>query len=240
MDLGEKRSTIKQLDARLRELNTHHDSDSSAAGSDSEDEDLLSTYAPAIGDIHGGLDITSNSNESPSDAQLRNAATALTSSLRARKQQDQPQARATTTSSSSNPQAPPSKPNLSTTPFAPKKQDPAAPTTDTAKLLEHHDAEQERITQDLASMAAKLSYEAKSFGASVTSSAPLVDNVVAALDKNVTGMESASSRMGKLRRMTEGKGWLARISLYAWVAALWVVAILIVFVLPKLRFSAAL
>ncbi len=42
--------------------------------------------------------------------------------------------------------------------------------------------------------------------------------------------------MGLLKRMSEGKGWWGRIMLYAWIGGLWVVAILLVFVGPKLRF----
>jgi hypothetical protein len=49
-------------------------------------------------------------------------------------------------------------------------------------------------------------------------------------------MEAAGKRMGMLRRMTEGKGWFGRMMLYAWIAGLWVVAILLVFVGPKFRF----
>jgi hypothetical protein len=49
-------------------------------------------------------------------------------------------------------------------------------------------------------------------------------------------MEAAGKRMGLLKRMSEGKGWWGRIMLYAWIGGLWVVAILLVFVGPKLRF----
>lgn len=56
------------------------------------------------------------------------------------------------------------------------------------------------------------------------------------LDRNTTGMQAAGNRMGLLKRMTEGKGWWGRMMLYAWIGGLWVVALVIVFVLPKLRF----
>jgi hypothetical protein len=42
--------------------------------------------------------------------------------------------------------------------------------------------------------------------------------------------------MGTLRRMTEGKGWWDRIKLYGMIAGLWLIAFLIVFVGPKIRF----
>lgn len=57
-----------------------------------------------------------------------------------------------------------------------------------------------------------------------------------ALERNTTGMEAAGKRMGVLGRMSEGKGWLGRMMLYAWIFGLMVVAILIVFVGPKFRF----
>lgn len=56
------------------------------------------------------------------------------------------------------------------------------------------------------------------------------------LDKNELGLEAASRRMGHLRSLTEGKGWLGRMLLYAYIAGLAVFAILLVFVFPKLRF----
>jgi hypothetical protein len=42
--------------------------------------------------------------------------------------------------------------------------------------------------------------------------------------------------MGMLQRMTEGEGWWGRMKLYAFVYGLMVVLVLVVFVLPKLRF----
>jgi hypothetical protein len=56
------------------------------------------------------------------------------------------------------------------------------------------------------------------------------------MDRNELGLEAASRRMGHLRSMTEGKGWLGRMIMYAYIAGLAVLALVIVFVLPKLRF----
>lgn len=39
-----------------------------------------------------------------------------------------------------------------------------------------------------------------------------------------------------LRRMSEGKGWWGRMMIYLWIFGLWVVALGIVFLGPKLRF----
>jgi hypothetical protein len=49
-------------------------------------------------------------------------------------------------------------------------------------------------------------------------------------------MEAAQKRMGYLRTMTEGRGMIGRMLMYVWIAGLAVLALVIVFVLPKLRF----
>lgn len=64
----------------------------------------------------------------------------------------------------------------------------------------------------------------------------MVDRAVQGLDKNVTGMDAAGRRMGMLRRMTEGRGWWGRMLMYAWIIGLWLVAVFIVYLGPKLRF----
>lgn len=58
----------------------------------------------------------------------------------------------------------------------------------------------------------------------------------AGMEKGERGMDAASRRMGALTKMTEGKGWWGRMMLYAWIFGLMVMAILIVGVMPKLRF----
>lgn len=64
----------------------------------------------------------------------------------------------------------------------------------------------------------------------------MLDRAVDGLDATTSNMGAAEKRMGMLRKMTEGKGWWGRMMLYAWILGLWVVAILIVFLGPKLRF----
>ena len=49
-------------------------------------------------------------------------------------------------------------------------------------------------------------------------------------------MEGAGGKMKQLSRETEGAGWFRRMRLYAEVAGLWVLVVLLVFVFPKLRF----
>jgi hypothetical protein len=56
------------------------------------------------------------------------------------------------------------------------------------------------------------------------------------LDKTERTMESATGRMGVLRKMTEGKGWWGRMMLWGRIGVMIVVILVIMFVLPKLRF----
>ena len=102
--------------------------------------------------------------------------------------------------------------------------------------MEAHEGEQNQLTESLLTLASALKQSTMSFSENLEGSNPLVHAAARALDQNVSGMESAGKRMGALRRMTEGRGWWARISLYGWIAGLWVVAILVGLVLPKLRF----
>jgi hypothetical protein len=104
------------------------------------------------------------------------------------------------------------------------------------KTLDSDRAVQERIMESLLSLTQELKSSAHTFHGSLEDEKGVVNRAVAGLDRNVDGMDAAGQRMGRLRKMTEGKGWWARLQLYAWIAGLWVVAFLVVFVMPKLRF----
>ncbi|OJJ49926.1 hypothetical protein ASPZODRAFT_13035 [Penicilliopsis zonata CBS 506.65] len=105
----------------------------------------------------------------------------------------------------------------------------------TEATLSAHRQEQEDLTTSLLSLASQLKASSQAFHSSLESEKSILGRAVEGLDKTTTGMQAAEKRMGMLRRMTEGKGWWGRIMLYAWIFGLWVVAILIVFVGPKLR-----
>jgi hypothetical protein len=85
-------------------------------------------------------------------------------------------------------------------------------------------------------MASALKQSSQSFSSSLEAEKSVLDRAGEGLDKSAVGMEAAGKKMGVLRRMSEGQGWWGRIMLYAWIAGLWVVAFLLVFVGPKLRF----
>ncbi|KAJ5628030.1 hypothetical protein N7490_010258 [Penicillium lividum] len=102
--------------------------------------------------------------------------------------------------------------------------------------LSTHRLEQEDLTSSLVSLASQLKASSQSFQKTLENEKSVLDRAVTDMDKTSATMEAAGKRMGMLRKMSEGKGWWGRMMLYAWIFGLWVVAILIVYVLPKFRF----
>ena len=108
--------------------------------------------------------------------------------------------------------------------------------TTQADLLAHNDAESATLTTSLLQLAQSLKASSTAFSTSLEADTELLNQATEGLDKNATGMETAGKRIGLLKRMSEGKGWWGRMMLYAWIGGLWVLAILLVFAGPKLRF----
>jgi hypothetical protein len=236
-DLAEKRTTIKKLRARIEEIGREVEAQGTEAHRNFDDEpgetvEQFLGLPPLKGQntrtngINGNKDLeegrsVSLEDEEPKSKDQDNAATILDGkpyspnpkddlfNVRRRRGKDQPAE--TTTSGFSS-----------------------LPTTEKALLADS--ATHENITTSLVQLATELKQRTRNFQASLESDKGLVDRVLEGLDKNVTGMEAASKRIGVLRRMSEGKGWWGRIMLYAWIFGLWIVAILLVFVGPKLRF----
>lgn len=220
-DLQQKRETIKQLNQRIYELNQLDDTESEASvDSDDEDDDQFPSYAPRV-ETNDGIDITFKEGEG--NEALQNAARNLTSQMRRRGQ----------ATGAEGTQA------ASGTSLFPSK---AATTTgnpsiaQTEALLSHDRNEQENLTESLLEMAKQLKAQSIHFSNTLESDKGVVDRAVSGLDKNQINMDAASQRMGTLRRMTEGKGWWDRMKLYAMIGGLWLLAFLIVFVGPKIRF----
>lgn len=104
------------------------------------------------------------------------------------------------------------------------------------QTLTTHQTEQETLTDSLVSLATQLKTSSQAFQTTLDSEKSLLNRAVDGLDRTSTNMDAAERRMGMLRRMTEGKGWWGRMMLYGWIFAGWVLAVLIVFVGPKVRF----
>ncbi|OJD34207.1 synaptobrevin protein [Diplodia corticola] len=230
-DLHAKRDLIRQLNQRLHDLNQLDDdaadddiSSSSYDDDDDEEDAPPPSYAPAHRNTAAGLNVEHN----PGNQALQDAAENI---LRSRRpgQADPPSSRskqdaaaATATGSSL---------------FSGSKNAGADPTLQRSeKLMSHNRSEQETLTGSLLDMAQLLKQQTMQFGSSLEAEKDILDRAGKGLDTSAQGMEAAGQRMGTLRRMTEGKGWWARIRLYGIIGALWMACILIMFVMPKLRF----
>ncbi|EGU76188.1 hypothetical protein FOPG_02133 [Fusarium oxysporum f. sp. conglutinans race 2 54008] len=116
---------------------------------------------------------------------------------------------------------------------------PPTPQTSTATaeaLLDHQRAEQEALSESILQMASALKSSSQRFSTTLEADKDIVARAGEGMDKTEQSMEAAKGRMGMLKRMTEGKGYFGRLLLYAYIALLAVACILVVFVLPKLRF----
>lgn len=109
-------------------------------------------------------------------------------------------------------------------------------TATTEAILDHQRAEQDALTENLVRMAASLKKSSQAFSTSLEQERDVLDATGRSLEKNELGLEGASRRMGSIRKMSEGQGWLGRMKLYAMIFGMAVAAILLVFVMPKLRF----
>ena len=103
-------------------------------------------------------------------------------------------------------------------------------------LMTHNRTEQESLTSSLLNMAQALKSSSHSFASALEDEKGILGRATDGLDKNEQGLEAAQRRMGFLRTYTEGKGWWGRMLMYGWIAGLMVAALVITFVLPKLRF----
>ncbi|EEH42460.1 uncharacterized protein PADG_07280 [Paracoccidioides brasiliensis Pb18] len=134
---------------------------------------------------------------------------------------------ATTTGTSLSKPATTTKPTTETTPFPPH---------DPKTTLSQNEDEQDTLTTSLLSLATQLKTSTQKLHTSLESEKSIIARAAEGLDRSTAGMEAAGKRMGALRRMAEGKGWWGRALMYLWIFGLWVVAVLIVFMGPKLRF----
>ncbi|KAI3398486.1 hypothetical protein diail_9168 [Diaporthe ilicicola] len=103
-------------------------------------------------------------------------------------------------------------------------------------ILDRERREQEEITEAMSKITKELKLSSLRFSEALEEDKEMTEQAIKGLSKNEVGLEAAARRMGALTRMTEGKGWWGRVILYAWIYGLMVVLVLVVFVLPKLRF----
>ncbi|KAK1599004.1 synaptobrevin [Colletotrichum navitas] len=113
---------------------------------------------------------------------------------------------------------------------------PASSTATAEAILDHQRAEQDALSESILKMASALKASSQKFSDTLEQDKNVVSRAADGMDKTEQSMDAASRRMGTLRKMTEGKGWWGRMILYAWVYGLMVGLVLVVFVMPKLRF----
>ncbi|KAI0901868.1 hypothetical protein F4806DRAFT_490343 [Annulohypoxylon nitens] len=113
---------------------------------------------------------------------------------------------------------------------------PATATATTEAIIDHHRAEQDKLTESMVSMARALKESSRAFATSLQEDTDVLRSAGQNLERNERGLGAVAGRMGALRRLTEGTGWWGRILLYVYIAGLAVFAVLLVFVFPKLRF----
>ncbi|KFA75163.1 hypothetical protein S40288_02834 [Stachybotrys chartarum IBT 40288] len=119
------------------------------------------------------------------------------------------------------------------------RRKPAPPQTSTATaeaILDQQRLEQDALSESILKMAGALKASSQKFSTTLDQDKDVLGRAGEGMDKTERSMEAARGRMGALRRMTEGKGWWGRMILYAWVYGMMVTLVLMVFVLPKLRF----
>ena len=227
-DLKSKRDVVKRLQTRLHELEQQGDDEESG---DEEEEEGNNDQDVNIEKAHEAIEsgLLSSANDGHGHVSFHNsqdASTTIDSSLRQR-------GKSTTTN------YPPSTTATTATDISPSTSSsrrPHEPITSREKALTSDRVEQDRIQSSLLKLTQDLKASQVTFQTGLENERSLLDRATKGLDSNVTGMDAAGKTMGRLRMMTEGKGWWGRIQLYVYIAVLWVALLLLVFVMPKLRF----
>ncbi|OAQ87225.1 synaptobrevin [Purpureocillium lilacinum] len=120
-----------------------------------------------------------------------------------------------------------------------RRGEATSPQTSTATaeaILDHQRVEQDALSDSILKMAGALKASSQRFSTTLEADKEALGRAGEGMDRTERGMDATRGGMGALRRMTEGKGWWGRMILYAWVYGLMLSLVLLVFVMPKLRF----
>ncbi|KAK3380348.1 synaptobrevin [Lasiosphaeria ovina] len=109
-------------------------------------------------------------------------------------------------------------------------------TATTEAILDHQRAEHDVLSESILRLASDLKASSQALSASLDEDKDVVARAGDGMHKTGAGMDAVTRKMGTLQRLTEGEGWWGRMRLYAQIYGLMVVLVLVVFVLPKLRF----
>ncbi|KAF5027869.1 hypothetical protein F66182_10 [Fusarium sp. NRRL 66182] len=263
-DLNGKRELLELLLDRLEDLRQvaiDEDQDEDDGSTDGEDilSEIIPTPSDSIVDSTSTGQPTESSEQDDADyanseppetttvpttapAPTATAAPELHAQTSALPQQDNQEP--TQTTQSLRPRGAPTSPSPSAHSTAraalfANRSKPSTPQTSTATaeaLLDRQRAEQDALSESILQMAGALKSSSQRFSSTLEADKEVLGRAGEGMDKTEVSMEAAKGRMGTLKRMTEGKGFIGRMILYAWVYGLMVVCILVVFVMPKLRF----
>jgi len=111
-----------------------------------------------------------------------------------------------------------------------------SPTATTEAILDNQRAEQDLLSESILKLASDLKASSHAFTATLEEDKEVVERAGQGMNKTGERMDAVTQRMGMLQRMTEGEGWWGRMRLYAQVYGLMLILVLLVFLLPKLRF----
>lgn len=208
---------MKELQTRIQLIETSldqaEDEEETGEEDNASDQDAPS-YAPHLPNASHGRDIQTN--------QAEEAASNLESTLRTRK---------TKNANFTIPTSATTGTSYTTVSF-----EPDSSIASKEKALSSDRAEQDDITASLLALTQQLKAAQTSFHGTIVGEKQHLEMAVEGLDRNLDNIDAAGKKMGMLRRMTEGRGWWGRIMLYGYIAGLWLVAFLLVFVGPKIRF----
>ncbi|KAM0197092.1 hypothetical protein ACHAPA_002518 [Fusarium lateritium] len=259
-DLNGKRELLEALLDRLEDLRqVAIDEDEDDASTDGED--ILSEIIPTPSDsmvdsISTGHPNSSSGQDDDADSEPPETTTipvtttatatapASTSPPETSTSSQQPDQPPTQTTQTLRPRGAPSSPSPSAHSTAraalfANRSKPSTPQTSTATaeaLLDRQRAEQDTLSESILQMAGALKSSSQKFSDTLDADKEVVGRAGEGMDKTEQSMEAARGRMGTLKKMTEGKGYFGRLLLFAWVYGLMAVCILVVFVMPKLRF----
>ncbi|KAI0180923.1 hypothetical protein GGR52DRAFT_583365 [Hypoxylon sp. FL1284] len=264
-DLNSKREVLEQVTERFRELeelSVDSDDDDSDDGEDLLGDIIVTPSESAESDQRGGPeDRREDQDDEADDGEIEADESTLipepsTQPEPAATEPPPQQTAGTSTSQTLRPRAgAPSQPlasaergetsALRTQLFGARGTDPAAAAATTTSLgasataeaiMDHHRTEQDQLAASMAGMARALKDSSRRFASSLREDTDVLAAAGAGVERSEQGLRGVAGRLGALGRLAEGQGWWGRVLLYAWIAGLAVAAVLVVFVMPKLRF----
>ena len=103
-------------------------------------------------------------------------------------------------------------------------------------ILDNQRAEQDALSESILKLATELKASSQAFSSYLDEDKEVMERAGEGMNKTEQGMTKVTGKMSTLQRMTEGEGWWGRMMLFAYIYALMILLLVVVFVLPKLRF----